>query len=148
MIYKVCESELMSARNEFGKPKWVINIVNDDSFKAGRCDAHTHGLDDVLGYELQFTLHLNPKIIGYILNSLGYLAVNGRKFAPGDTLNGLFENPELSVRFIEAEDIEGSSILRVLVGDKNNKCDETAEYPYNEQVLSPYKNSKIGGAIK
>ena len=141
MEYRITEKEMKELP---AKNPWQIHMVIDKDdqhqLKQHRTDAHTHGLALYLGTELQFTLRLQPGLVGYIINTIGRICMNYHySFRNGDRLYGIFENKDLYVEFHDATDSYGEPILRICVPDDKLKLGKDAEYPYSEQDTDPYE---------
>lgn len=118
---------------------WMIhNVFDDISFKDGRMDHHSHGLDTLFDKELQITIAINPSVAGYIINTLGILGTTGVVLKDGDTVVGLFEDPDMKVDIKDAVDCDGNPILRIYLPDENNNTLNSTVYPYSEQAENPY----------
>ena len=131
----------------FIKSDWVIHLVKDaDNFKEYRCDCHTHGLNKYGHKELQITINLEPHFLGYLLNNLGKLIIDGKELQEGDKVFGLFQDPEMPIGFINAKDDFGEDILRVWIPDNDGKVyPDKSSGIYNEQSTDPYINKKHEG---
>lgn len=123
---------------------WMIHIVAngakcdccetvEDSFPQYMCNAHTHGMEQYGHLDFQVVLSMEPKIIGYLLNSMGEKVRNGERFKSGDMISGLFE--DCPVKLIEIEET-GRNVLRLIIPDSQNRFpeEEDCTYPYNNQL--------------
>jgi len=141
MANHVFQPDVLTSIQNNTEITWVIDYVCDeDSFNEHRIDAHTHGLTDICGYEIQTTLRSPVKINGYILNTIGMLLSRNVPFNPGDYVYGLFQNPLMPVKLDENFDWDNTTILRILIPDPHGNFGSKAEYPYNTQSDNPYKN--------
>ncbi len=118
---------------------WIVHYVcgGDDTlrFKPYLANIHTHGMRELYNHpEFQIVLMMEYKHALYILNKLGCMVRDGRRFKVGDKVSGL---GCCDLPLFEATD-NGRPVLRVIIPDKqfllpdNEKC----EFPYNLQHLS------------
>lgn len=60
---------------------------------------------------------------------------DGEGFKPGDRIKDLYLDCEVELR--EKLDVDGVPLLRLVIPDKQNRWpEESADYPYNMQILS------------
>ena len=120
---------------------WKIHFVLEENvFKNGMCDAHTHGLDKYGHKELQFVLLYPIDDIGFILNTVGGWIADGRVLKDGDMIEGLTTDGAKLLVY-ETKDKFGDSVLRLIMPDGEFRYpEESTEYPYSEQYNSPYLN--------
>ena len=118
---------------------WIVHYVcgGDDKlhFTPHLANIHTHGMRELYNHpEFQIVLMMEYKHALYILNKLGCMVRDGRRFKVGDKVSGL---GCCDLPLFEATD-NGRPVLRVIIPDKqfllpdNEKC----EFPYNLQHLS------------
>ena len=118
---------------------WIVHYVcgGDDTlrFKPYLANIHTHGMRELYNHpEFQIVLMMEYKHALYILNKLGCMVRDGRRFKVGDKVSGL---GCCDLPLFEATD-NGRPVLRVIIPDKqfllpdNEKC----EFPYNLKHLS------------
>ena len=138
MEYRIDEEKLSKLAKK--KPNWIIHgVLDNGSFKPYRCDFHTHGLDKYDSKELQLTIAINPQTACFTINSIGLLIRNGEKFQAGDKIFGLYDDPEMSIGFIDAKDSAYKDVLRICLPDKNGKVfPNEAEGIFKEQGTDPY----------
>lgn len=139
MVKHILTSDEIHDACEFHKPSWIIHYVCDsDSFKEHRADVHTHGLENICGYELQITLLLPPKLVAYVINTVGSLIASHIDINPDDYIYGLFDDETMPLKLEENFDCDGKTIMRILMPDQHRKFGINAEYPYNMQSDDPY----------
>ena len=127
------------------KIDWIIEILAngvycatcgkvEDLFPDYICNVHTHGMAKYGHQDFQLVIHLDPEMMGYILNSLGLRVQAGERFKAGDLVEGIFE--DCPVRLDEFEE-SGRKVLRVIIPDSRNRFpeDSTCEYPYSYQLV-------------
>lgn len=124
---------------------WIIHFVADSAchlcgdnhshFKPNLCNYHTHGMRELYNHpEFQIVLNIDFNAAGYLLNSLGLLVKEGRRFKAGETVSGI---GLCDLTLFEAVD-NGKPVLRVILPDPSYRLpnDENCDYPYNLQYLS------------
>ena len=119
----------------------VINVEGDAPFDETKFlrDAHTHGLADLIGTELQITLAADPKLVSYLINTIAALAYkNEWDLSDGDILKEVIQN-NFDLKLFETTDCEGKPIMRILLPDPENKFGKEAEAPYCYQLEDPYQ---------
>lgn len=107
----------------------------------GMADIHTHGLDKAGSLELQMVLPYLEESAAYIMNTLAE-KIWKKEIVPSDGLlvNGIFE--DCPVRLNKRLDAFNVPVWRVVIPDGQNRMPEDSdEYPYNEQMHSPYIDS-------
>lgn len=138
--YKTSERQLqfLAKLKPFWKIHCVRNISDEVVFKDGLCDAHTHGLIEYIGIELQITLDLEPAVTAAILNKVASLAIlNSWNLHDNDRLKGLFPK-DYEIEFFETTDYFGEPVLRLVLPDAKNNIGLDAEEPFNLQRENPY----------
>ena len=99
------------------------------------CDAHTHGMNLYGHREFQVIIECGPQEICRLLNTMGMKVRDGEGFKPGDRIKDLYLDCEVELR--EKLDVDGVPLLRLVIPDKQNRWpEESADYPYNMQILS------------
>ena len=124
---------------------WIIHFVtdyacqlcgnNDLHFKPNLCNFHTHGMRELYNHpEFQLVLNIDFNIAGYILNKLGLMVKEGRRFKAGEAVSGI---GICDLTLFEATD-NSKPVLRVILPDPSYRLpdDENCEHPYNLQYLS------------
>lgn len=124
---------------------WIIHLVGngipcaecgdvENPFIQYACNAHTHGMEKYNHPDFQMVLHIDPKEIGYVLNTLGQRVQNGESFKAGDLVSGIFL--DCNIRLDEFKECD-RNVLRVIIPDAKNRFpeDPQCEYPYSFQTL-------------
>lgn len=108
-------------------------------------NAYTQGMSKYGHMEFQLVLAYSGKELCRILNTFGLWVQEGRRFTPGEYVSGIFE--DCNVRLMPFI-VDGTTMLRVIVPDKNNIFPEDPKclYPYNMQLLPTDALSTNGGA--
>ena len=129
---------------KFEKPNWVYHYVcngacdidgkQKDYFPKYICDAHTHGMFNYNHPEFQVVIDYGPKEVGRLLNSVGFMVKEGKRFKNGDVIKGLYEDCDITL--CEMGDHQGKPILRLIIPDQNNKMPSEAAEPYNMQMFT------------
>ena len=127
------------------KIDWIIHLVSngavcedcgkvEGSFLPNLCNAHTHGLYKYNHKDFQLVLNFPPQEIARILNTLGLTVQEGRKFFPGDLVEGIYLDCPIRLNECTEDD---RHVMRVVIPDKNNRFPEDpgCEAPYNLQLL-------------
>lgn len=106
----------------------------ENSYLHNLCNAHTHGMEKYHHPDFQLVLNLPPHEICRILNTLGLMVQNGRRFHNGEYVLGIYE--DCSVRLMEYAECD-RKVLRVVIPDKHNTYleDPVCEEPYSYQHL-------------
>lgn len=116
----------------------------EEPFLEHTCNAHTHGMDKYGHMDFQVVLHLRPKNIVYVLNSMCERVCAGEKFRHGDLVSGIFQDCDVRVEeFREAN----RTVLRVIIPDGKNIFpeNENCRYPYFLQKLPLKQLECFGG---
>ena len=123
---------------------WIIHIVANstcrlfserESYKPHLCNIHTHGMREVYNHpEFQIVLDIDYNIAMYILNMLGLMVQEGRRFKAGEAVSGI---GICDLYLYEATEND-KPVLRVILPDPSYRLpdDENCEHPYNLQYLS------------
>ena len=109
--------------------------VAHKAYLDGICRATTFGLEEKYGHtEFEFVLNLDPRLVGYILNTLGLMVADGRKFQDKDVVPGLLSVDIHLHKIVE----HGKEFLRAVVPDAKGLWpgDKGCEYPYSAQLIS------------
>lgn len=127
-------------KNMSKETNWIIHYVSDRfacsseerefAFSPYICDAHTHGLMENYNHpEFQVVLDLGDSRIAFLLNRLGSMVKEGRRFKSGDLVSGIIDDYDLQL-FELADD--AGKVLRVIIPDKNHHFPEdlNCEFPY------------------
>lgn len=123
------------------KIDWIIHLCAngvecadcgevETQFVEYTCNAHTHGMEKYGHMDFQVVLHMSPKEICYILNTLGLRVQSGERFRAGDLVTGIFL--DCPIRLDEYEET-GRTVLRVMIPDKHNI------FPEDERCMEPYR---------
>ena len=101
---KCIESEELKMKKNMSKEtNWIIHYVADKfacsleerefAFSPYICDAHTHGLIENYNHpEFQVVLDLGDSRIAFLLNRLGSMVKEGRRFKSGDLVSGIIDD--------------------------------------------------------
>ena len=126
---------------------WIVHYVADSHcdmcggdntphFKPYLCNVHTHGMRELYNHpEFQFVLNLGYNKVLRILNILGLMVQDGRRFRVGESVSNVLVGYD--IRLFEATD-NGKKVLRVVIPDQYNRFpdDENCEDVYKLQHLS------------
>lgn len=114
------------------KHGWYAHCVFDYEDMPFDFNVHTHKVSENFGhFDLEIVCPLEPKIAMGILHNIVDLIKEGRKFIPGQRYSDILTNG-YSVEFaMSAEDRR--AVLRVIIPDKNDCTDETADEPFCRQ---------------
>ena len=109
-----------------------VNSSNEhqSSFSPYICDTRTIGLKKYYNHpEFQVVLDFGDSRIAFLLNRLGSMVKEGRRFKSGDLVSGIIEDYDLQL-FELADD--AGKVLRVIIPDKNHHFpdDLNCEFPY------------------
>ena len=141
---KCIESEELKMKKNMSKEtNWIIHYVADKfacsleefAFSPYICDAHTHGsIENYNHPEFQVVLDLGDSRIAFLLNRLGSMVKEGRRFKSGDLVSGIIDDYDLQL-FELADD--AGKVLRVIIPDKNHHFPEdlNCEFPYCLQYM-------------
>ena len=128
------------------KINWIVHYVSDchceicsrdnaPHFIPNLCNVHTHGMRELYGHpEFQFVLNIGSDKVLPILNTLGLMVQDGKRFKAGDTVSGVLLDRD--IRLFEATN-NGKKILRVIIPDQHNHFpdDEDCEDIFKLQLL-------------
>ena len=117
----------------------------ETGFLDNACNAHTHGMEKYGHLDFQLVLALPDREIGRILNTFGLMVQQGRKFSPGDTVSGIYEDCDVRLELFKECNRD---ILRVVIPDKHNifPDNQECEYPYTLQKYDTDMLHSEGGA--
>lgn len=126
------------------KCDWIIEYVANgfrckhtgkvqNPFPPYMCDAHTHGICNYGHMEFQLVLAYEANEVMRLLNTLGMRVAEGEHFKGGDLVEGLYLDCPILLR--EFTDIEGKTVLRLIVSDKFNRWPKEADPPHCFQLL-------------
>lgn len=121
------------------KIEWIIHYVCNGAVCAecGKveypypefiCDAHTHGMEKYGHLNFQVVIDYGPEEIGRLLNTMGILVQNGKRFSDGSIVEGLYLDCNVTLKEMKYDN--STSVLRLIIPDKNNKMPPFADYPY------------------
>lgn len=110
---------------------WTIHAVNDPD-NDRQSNIHTHGMVQYDHPDIQLSLYIDPFSGGQILNLIGEMIFNGRKFQDGDYIEDVFQT-KAPVYIMNAEET-GRGVLRVIIPDDNGY------YPWDKGCNPVYKN--------
>ena len=114
----------------------VCDICGDmeNGFIENACNAHTHGMKKYGHMDFQLVLAYSNKEICRILNTFGLWVQQGRRFAAGDLVSGIYEDCDVR---LDAFEETGRAVLRVIIPDKHNifPNDKRCMYPYTLQTI-------------
>ncbi len=138
------------------KIDWYIHLIangvkcadcgkKETHFLPHLCNAHTHGMEFYRHPDFQLVLELPDEEIGRILNTLGCMVRDGRKFHAGEYVKGIYEDCNVRLEKFSETDRD---VLRVIIPDKNNLFPESSgcEYPYAAQKL-PTEDLRIKNGV-
>lgn len=126
------------------KPDWLVIMTKngaictvcgkpDYPFLNGICHSFTKGLKAHYGHpEFELVIDLEPRQIMGILNNLGYMVRDGRKFHDGETVDGVCAS--IPIKLIKSPD---SAKLRVIFPD------EQGRWPEDEDCEEFFKLQKL-----
>ncbi len=126
------------------KVDWIFHYVSNNvicdvcgkqesSLPTYICDAHTHGMNKYGHLEFQVVLDYGPEEVGRLLNAMGLMVQEGKRFKDGDTVKGLYLDCDITL--CEMSDCNGKGILRLIIPDKQNRMPEQSEYPHSMQIF-------------
>lgn len=109
------------------KIDWIIHLCSngvcpecgqeETHFLPFACNAHTHGMEKYGHPDFQVVLQLSPEEISYLLNIMGLRVKAGEVFHSGDTVSGIYENYNISLKEYEET---GRKVLRIILPDESN----------------------------
>lgn len=108
---------------------WIIHAVWEFG-PEGTSNNHTHGMEKYDHLDFQLVLHVAPKLIGYLLNSMGMRVLAGERFAQGDMVKGLFDDCDVR---LDLHRETGRDVLRLIIPDGKNR------FPEDPLCKAPYK---------
>ena len=112
---------------------WIIHAVFDYGPKGTR-NSHTHGMEKYNHLDFQVVLNIPEPDISYLLNTMGIRVQNGERFAPGDMVQGLFEDCDVRLDLFRET---GRSVIRLVIPDGNNI------FPEDPRCKAPYKYQTV-----
>ncbi len=139
------------------KVDWIIHLVmngapcaecgkEEECFLPYTCNAHTHGMENYHHLNFQLVIEYSQEEIMRILNTLGCMVRDGRKFQDGELVEKIYEDCKIRLdKRIE----EGEEFFRVVVPDKNNLFpeDKNCGYPYSMQTSNVEDLYKKDGVV-
>lgn len=106
------------------------------------CDAHTHGMNLYGHPEFQVVVDYGTQELGRLLNEMGRKVRDGQRFKHGDRISGLYLDCDIELR--EMPDVNGKTLLRLIIPDKENRWPEESDHPHNLQIVSTAALSLYG----
>lgn len=76
----------------------------------------------------QVVIDYGPEEIGRLLNTMGILVQSGKRFSDGSIVEGLYLDCNVTLKEMKYDN--STSVLRLIIPDKNNKMPPFADYPY------------------
>ncbi len=148
------KKQIEKAGVKMKKIEWIIHYVCNSAVCAecGKveypypefiCDAHTHGMEKYGHLNFQVVIDYGPEEIGRLLNTMGILVQSGKRFSDGSIVEGLYLDCNVTLKEMKYDN--STSVLRLIIPDKNNKMPPFADYPYCLQyyTLEELQNIKV-----
>jgi len=108
----------------------TIDWIHPDWMDPQLTDCQTKGLTPYLGKELQISVNAGKDYTIDTLWNIALAVLVGYRFAPGDTLDGLFVDP-LTIKFIDAKDSSGNDVIRCVIPFSGDTSDTSRQYSNN-----------------